>query len=178
MQWLVVALLAGATMVAIAALLLARWASERKVGALVAADVGRAHGSTLRSERYRLVGRPDMVRRRSDGRPIPIEIKSRDSFKDGPPRSHIIQLWAYCLLLEESEGRPPPCGILRYGDGAEYTVPWGTEERRILLDLRWEMSRPYDGRARPAPARCARCRWWAICDARAEPGRRTVARVV
>lgn len=158
---------AGVACVAVAAYALVRWGRERSRGALVSADVGPSMSWTLRSERYRLVGRPDMVRRRSDGRPIPIEIKSRASYRDGPPRSHIIQLWAYCLLLEESGEGSPPYGLLRYGDGVEYSVPWGATERRILLELREEMDRAYDGRARAAPARCARCRYWAICDARA-----------
>lgn len=157
----------GVLLVLLASIALGRWAHERREGALVAVDAGPSRGWTLRSERYRIVGRPDLVRRRSDGRPIPIEIKSRESFSDGPPRSHILQLWAYCLLLEENQGRIPPYGILRYADGREYRVPWGATERTILLDLRAEMARRYDGRARPAPARCARCRWWAICDARA-----------
>ncbi len=165
---LVIALVGvGLLLVGLAALSLARWTRERRVGALVAVDAGGSMSWTLRSERYRLVGRPDMVRRRADGRLIPIELKSRASFRDGPPRSHIIQLWAYCLLLEESERKSPPYGILRYGDGVEYTVPWGAEERRILLDLREEMAMRYDGRARPAARRCAHCRWWAVCDARA-----------
>jgi CRISPR-associated exonuclease Cas4 len=157
----------GLLLVAIAAFSLARRAREGRAGALVAIDAGRSMSWTLRSERYRLVGRLDLVRRRPDGRPVPIEVKSRASFRDGPPRSHIIQLWAYCLLLEENERKSPLYGILRYGDGVEYTVPWGREERRILLDLREEMAGRYDGRARPAARRCAHCRWWAVCDARA-----------
>lgn len=157
----------GLFFVVAAVLALLRWRSDRRVGALVSVDSGRGASATLRSERYRLSGRPDIVRRRADGRPVPIEIKSREAFSDGPPRSHILQLWAYCLLLEETDGRAPPYGILRYGDGVEYRVPWGREERAILLDLLGEMALPYDGRARPAPARCAHCRWWAICDARA-----------
>lgn len=157
----------GAAAILLASALLFRWTRERVVGSLVSVDAGPDSSWTLRSDRYRIVGRPDLVRRGPEGRAIPIEIKSRPSYRDGPPRSHILQLWAYCLLLEENESARPTHGILRYGDGVEYRVPWGTEERRILLELRDEMATPYDGRARPAPARCARCRWWSICDARA-----------
>ena len=158
---------AGLLLCLVALLTLVRWARERRRGALVAIDAGPSAAWTLRSERYGMTGRPDLVRRQGDGRAIPIEIKSRGSFRSGPPRSHLVQLWAYCFLLEENERRPPRYGILRYADGVEYTVPYGPPERRIVLDLREEMGLPYDGRARPAPARCARCRWWALCDVRA-----------
>lgn len=164
---LLIAVGIGGLLVALALTLLALRARDRRWGSLVAVDAVGAPSMTLRSERYRLVGRPDIVRRRHDGRPVPIEVKSRPSFRDGPPRSHIIQVWAYCLLLEEAEGRTPPYGVLRYADGVEYRVPWGSVERGILLDLREEMAGRYDGRARPTPARCAHCRWWSVCDARA-----------
>ncbi|MGI0055567.1 MAG: CRISPR-associated protein Cas4 [Thermoplasmata archaeon] len=164
---LVVALgLAGVGLAVCAGVGFARLHRDRRLGTLVAIDAGRGGSVTLRSERYRLVGRPDLVRRRADGRAVPVELKSRAHPRGGPARSHILQLWVYCLLLEESEGRSPPFGVLRYGDGVEFEVPWGDTERRILVEIRREMDQPYDGRARPSPGRCARCRWVTICDAR------------
>ncbi len=154
----------------IAALLRRR--QDRRHGALVQVDLGSDRGAPMRSERYRLFGRPDIVRRNAVGIEIPIEIKSRPRPPSGPARSHIVQVWAYCLLLEERTGRAPPYGVLRYGGGAEVEVPWGSVERGILRELRREMDRPYDGRARPSPARCARCRWAPVCDARARSGDR------
>ena len=157
---------AGAAIIAVAAIRLARRARDRRYGRLVSVDAGPDGGARLRSERFRISGRPDVVRRRRDGRSIPVELKTHPLPAGGPPRSHIVQVWAYCLLLEETEGVPPPFGVLRYGDGREVTVPWGREERGILLGIRRAMDLPYDGRARPSRARCAQCRWRAICDAR------------
>lgn len=142
--------------------LAARRADER-YGTLRAVDAGRP--VTLRSERYRLQGRPDAVRELSDGRFVPVELKSRPSPSSGPTRSHLVQVHAYCLLLEEVTGRPPPFGVLRYSD-REYRVTWDAMARRDLLDLRADLARPYDGRATPSPSRCARCAWVARCDAR------------
>ncbi|NIV28571.1 MAG: CRISPR-associated protein Cas4, partial [Anaerolineae bacterium] len=39
--------------------------------------------------------------------------------------AHVLQLAAYCLLVEEQEGQAPAYGILKYGDRAfevDYTV--------------------------------------------------------
>jgi len=140
---------------------------ERAQGELVAIDAGAA--VTLRSERYRLSGRPDVLRRLADGRVVPVELKSRAAPADGPPASHRVQVAAYCLLLEETSGVAPPYGLLRYGDGVEFRVPWTAAARAELLRLRASVDRPYDGRATPSRAKCARCAWRPVCDARA-PG--------
>ena len=137
---------------------------EAAVGALVAIDAGRA--VTLRSDRYRLVGRPDELRRLADGRLVPVELKSRPTPSRGPTPSHIAQVRAYCLLVEAATGASPPYGVLRYADG-EFRVRWDDRARDELLRVRAEMLRRYDGRATPSPGRCAKCPWVRVCDARA-----------
>lgn len=136
---------------------------ETAVGTLVAIDAGRP--AVLRSYRYRIQGRPDALRELSIGGWVPLETKSRGSPRGGPTRSHLVQVWAYCLLVEEETGRSPPFAVVRYSD-REYRVPWTRESRHELLRLRDELRRPYDGRATPSPARCARCQWFPACDAR------------
>ncbi len=165
---LVVLIGAAAIGFALRALLARR--RDRARGELVAIDAGDS--VTLRSARYRISGRPDALRRRPDGRVVPIERKSRSAPAGGPPFSHRVQVWAYCLLVEETYGAPPPFGVLRYGDGTEYEVRWEPAARAELLRLREELDRPYDGRATPSRAKCARCRWVAGCDARAYRRRR------
>jgi CRISPR-associated exonuclease Cas4 len=134
------------------------------LGSLVAIDAGRP--AVLRSRRYRIQGRPDALRQLSDGRWVPVEVKSRWSPPNGPSWSHLVQVWAYCLLVEEETGRSPPFAVLRYAD-REFRVPWHTEARHELLRLKAELLRPYDGRATPSPSRCARCPWFSACDVRA-----------
>jgi CRISPR-associated exonuclease Cas4 len=146
--------------------LLARRRDDR-LGSLVAIDAGSA--PLLRSTRYRLSGRPDVLRRLPDGRVVPGELKSRPTPNRGPPRSHLVQVAAYCLLVEETTGTSPPFGVLRYSDGGEFRIPWDRSARDELLRLRFELDRPYDGRATPSRAKCARCPWREVCDARA-PG--------
>jgi len=158
----------------ILALALVLWA----VVSLQRLRAGRRHGSFVRvddgtvrerlvSTRYRLVGSPDEIRRRPDGRPVPVEWKSRRAPRRGVPPSHRVQVEAYCLLLEETTGVPPPYGVVRYSDGAEAILPWDEAARAEVLRIRWAMAGPYDGRADPSPSKCARCRWRPGCDARA-----------
>ena len=158
------AALGGIGVVAASAAALWRRSREARWGALSSIDAEDA-GPTFRSTRYRLVGRPDVVRRDRTGRRIPVELKRRPAPTGGPFRSHLVQVWAYCLLLEEADGRPPPFGVLRYSD-REYVVPWDPRARAELLDLRRAAAGPYDGRATPSPGRCAGCRWFSGCDAR------------
>jgi CRISPR-associated exonuclease Cas4 len=137
---------------------------DASLGPLVAIDAGRP--AVLRSYRYRVQGRPDALRQLADGRWVAVETKSRASPPNGPTRSHLVQVWAYCLLVEEETGRSPPFAVLRYSD-REFRVPWDAGARCDLLRLRAELLRPYDGRATPSPSRCARCGWFSVCDARA-----------
>jgi CRISPR-associated exonuclease Cas4 len=140
---------------------------DRGYGELVATDRAGSTDRPIVSEEHRISGRPDAVRRLPDGREIPVEIKHRATPRGGPPRSHRVQVAAYCLLIESATGRAPPFGVLRYSDGGEFRIPWDARARAELLVLRAAMDRPYRGAATPSPARCARCPWRASCDARA-----------
>jgi CRISPR-associated exonuclease Cas4 len=140
---------------------------ETRTGALVAVDEGPTPVPLLRSYQYGIVGRPDALRRLADGRLVPVEFKSRSTPAHGVPRSHRIQVAAYCLLVEETTGRSPPYGVIRYGDGGGFRIRWDARARDELLALRDDLERPYDGRATPSPARCLRCPWRDVCDVRA-----------
>jgi CRISPR-associated exonuclease Cas4 len=161
-------LLLGVVIVIAAARALVVRRRESALGSLVAVDAGAP--MTLHSSRYRISGRPDIVRRLPDGRRVPIELKSRPAPPAGPRPSHRVQVAVYCLLLEESTGVAPPFGVVRYGDGVEFRVPWNAAARAELLRLRAELDRPYDGHATPSVAKCARCGWRAVCDVRARSG--------
>jgi CRISPR-associated exonuclease Cas4 len=119
----------------------------------------------LFSNRYRLTGRPDyLVRRRRDI--IPVEVKS-GSAPQQPYRAHLLQLAAYCLLVEEQEGRRPPYAIIKYADKA-FEVDYTPALRSELLDSLAAMRR--DRRARGVdrghdePARCRGCGYRAECE--------------
>ncbi|HEV2166582.1 MAG TPA: PD-(D/E)XK nuclease family protein [Thermoplasmata archaeon] len=143
-----------------------RWLSGRRHGRLAYVDDSGDRGGFV-SPRHRLVGRPDEVRRLGDGRPVPVEWKTRTAPALGPPYSHRIQVWAYCLLLEDVTGFPPPYGVVRYSDGTEFRLAWDEAARQETLRVRRRIARPYEGSADPSPSKCARCPWRPGCDARA-----------
>lgn len=142
--------------------------AEECLGSLVAIDPGAP--ATLRSYRYRLVGRPDALRRRDDGSLVPVELKHRAAPARGPFASHLVQLGAYCLLVEDTTGQPPPFGVLRYTD-REVHVRWDEEQRRRVLAILGRATAPYEGRADPSPEKCRRCVWSPRCDASLADGR-------
>ncbi|HZY69421.1 MAG TPA: PD-(D/E)XK nuclease family protein [Thermoplasmata archaeon] len=157
------AVIVGAVIGALAARVLL--VSRRFGGAIVTTDTP-GHGPVLRSPRWRLTGRPDAVVRSPSGAVVPVELKRGAAPKRGPYRSHRVQLSAYCALVEEAFGAPPPYGILRYGDGRSHRIPWDAEARRELARIAEAARRPYRGAATPGPRRCAHCAWVASCDAR------------
>ena len=156
--------LAGALLLGAGLVALGRLRDQRRDGRLLQADLPAHPGKLLRAPRFRISGRPDELRVTRDGRWIPVEFKSRPAPRRGPTPSHRVQLATYCLLVEETTGRSPPFGLLRYGDGGEFRIDWTPALREQVLALRRELARPYDGRASPSPGKCARCAWRMPCD--------------
>ena len=144
----------------------------RAGGRVVATDGGGTGlpGTWLESRRLRLRGRPDEIRRGPDGRYFPVEIKSRPAPHGAPLASHRLQLLAYCALLEEATGVPPPFGLLVYGDGREIRVPWDPKARRELSQALARIRGPYRGEMRPAYPRCSVCRFRSGCPGAQEAG--------
>jgi CRISPR-associated exonuclease Cas4 len=156
-------LLAGVTLLLIAR---RRWRrAGLPAGALRYSDTGATGepAAPLFSTRYQLAGRPDYLVER--GRVmIPVEVKSGAA----PPRpfdSHVLQLAAYCLLVEETYGRPP-YGILRYADRS-FQVPYSDALRAELLGMMDVMRALLQREREPArPAdehRCIHCGYRASC---------------
>jgi len=121
----------------------------------------------LFSQQHRLTGRPDyLVLGR--GAPIPVEVKSCAA-PPAPYRAHLLQLAAYCLLVEEQEGQMPPYGILKYGDRAfrvDYTSALRSELLRVLDSMRRDLRAPSVDRDHDEPGRCAGCGHRDRCDHR------------
>lgn len=84
----------------------------------------------LVSEKHRLRGRPDFILER-EGDNIPVEVKTGRVPK-GPFFSHILQIVAYCLLIEETYGKPPPYGIIKYSS-AEFEIEYDESLKDLLI---------------------------------------------
>lgn len=131
-------------------------------GRLVYADTGR--WSTVArpyfSQRYRLTGKPDYLVASGEGL-VPVEVKHTAAPAGGQAyASHIMQLAAYCLLVEEAHGQAPPHGLIRY-DNATVQIDYTQALRASLLELLGELrtSRAVDvvRRSHRDPARCRAC---------------------
>jgi len=83
----------------------------------------------LFSARDKLVGKPDFIVKRKEGY-IPVEVKSSNT--DIPYKSHIMQLAAYCLLVEEEYGTKVPYGIIVYGE-KQFKIPHTKSLRTSLI---------------------------------------------
>ncbi|TLZ59866.1 MAG: Dna2/Cas4 domain-containing protein [Methanobacteriota archaeon] len=88
------------------------------------------------SKRLGLTGRPDAVLLAGDIH-VPVEVKTGRTPR-GPLFSHILQLAAYCVLMEEEFGKPPPYGIIRY-EGASHEIEYNDDLRNLVLGKLQEM---------------------------------------
>jgi CRISPR-associated exonuclease Cas4 len=110
---------------------------------------------TLRSKRYGLVGRPDQLVRVGAAL-VPVEQKPR-ARRLQP--SHMLQVAAQCLLVQEVYGVRPPYGLLVLAGGTQERVEFSPALEQRLLDTMAQMRAIL--RAGTAPERCwvaAKCR--------------------
>ncbi len=169
MNWL---LIGGVALCAIG--VAALWLSARLYshagipgGRVIYSDTGHWHEcpEPLYSPSVNLSGKPDYLLRRWQYT-IPIEVKSCPP-PDEPYRSHVLQMAAYCLLVEETFERRPPYGLIHY-PGRTFAVNYTAALERELLDtieqMRDDLRTGGTRRNHNAPARCRACGYAAYCD--------------
>ena len=138
-------------------------------GRVIYADTGAWNrcDKPLFSGRHLLTGRPDYLV--DDGRTqIPVEVKSTVC-PPSPYRSHVLQLAAYCLLVEGEVGRPPPCGIIKYHDQAyavEYTEQLRAQLLSVLAEMRQDLAADDVDPNHANPNRCRSCGYRDECEER------------
>lgn len=156
-------------------LLLLGWARRGRVrsglpqGRVIYTDIGGWNRleRPLFSREFSLTGKPDYLV--SDGADIiPVEVKSSRA-PAHPYQSHVLQLAAYCLLVEECYGRRPSYGIVKYADRAfevDYTLELENELLDTLDDMRDDLNNDNAPRNHAAPRRCRACGYREQCDQR------------
>jgi CRISPR-associated exonuclease Cas4 len=138
-------------------------------GRLIASDTGDwgPVEGPLYDRHLALTGKPDYLVDTGDFL-VPVEVKSTPA-PPAPYDSHILQLAAYCLLVESHYGRRPPYGILRYANRSfaiDYTEALEFELLSVLDQMRLlERKRTVD-RSHDQPARCAGCGYRGLCEQR------------
>ncbi len=122
-------------------------------------------GTPLTSRRFGLTGTPDYIVETGEGL-VPVEVKP--SRTDTEPReSHLLQVLAYCLLLEEQEGKRPPYGLLRYSTET-FKVDYNVRTRQHIISAIAEMREAAEQqeihRSHDVPAKCRMCSYHTVCD--------------
>ena len=138
------------------------WRRETGVphGRIVYDDTGawQECPSPLFSQRYLLAGKPDYVVARGEHL-IPVEVKPRRT-AGRPYLSDVLQLAAYCLLVEDNFEGMPPYGILKYAT-ATFPVEYTARLRRQLLatmeSMRHDLTTAEVAPNHHSPRRCGAC---------------------
>lgn len=135
-------------------------------GRVLQSDMGVGEeGRPLYSARFGLTGKPDYVVQTSRG-PVPVEVKP-GRIEAEPHESHLLQVLAYCLLLEEAGGKRPPYGLLRYSHDT-FQVDYNRQTRAYLLTVLEEMRQARQeeevDRSHDSPARCRACAYHSVCE--------------
>ncbi len=89
-------------------------------------DSDKSPGKVLYSKTIPLVGKPDYIIRQNNYF-IPVELKTSKTPRT-PYENHIMQLMAYCYLVEETYHIPPPGGFLKYPE-KEFYIPYTTQAK-------------------------------------------------
>lgn len=138
-------------------------------GRLISTDMGDwgPVEGPLYDRHLALTGKPDYLVESGEDL-VPVEVKSTPA-PPAPYDSHVMQLAAYCLLVESHYGRRPPYGILHYADrtfAIDYTEELEFELLGVLDQMRLlERKRSVD-RSHEQPARCAGCGYRGLCEQR------------
>ncbi|MDY6876546.1 MAG: CRISPR-associated protein Cas4 [Chloroflexota bacterium] len=129
----------------------------------------------LFSQALRLTGKPDYLVA-DGGDVIPVEVKSSRapalrprSGQVQPYPSHLLQLAAYCALVEQCYGRRPPYGIVKYRDRAfevDYTPELEDELMATMDQMRANLVDGDAPRSHDDPRRCRACGYRSQCNDR------------
>jgi CRISPR-associated exonuclease Cas4 len=155
-----------------------RWLSKREsssaktmrlvygipAGKVIYSDLDRP-GKVLYSRNLGISGKPDYIVKGRGRSLIPVEIKSGRAKE--PHKNHIMQLAAYCYLVEENYHRSVPYGIIVYSDGLQHKVNFDKYLRSDLLATVDEMKRTLGHdcprRAHNYKQRCLHCSFNGSC---------------
>ena len=141
-------------------------------GKIIYDDVSHLARAPLEAQRYGLRGKPDYLLQDQREQLIPVEVKSGAVPQSGRPYdSHVLQLAAYFLLVEESFDEAPPYGLIRYRNRSLRVANLPQLRARLLATLKRMRAQLVAGHAErnhSQAARCARCSFAHACDERLE----------
>jgi len=115
---------------------------------------------TLMSKRYFLLGRPDRIEQHGEFF-IPVEVKTGRP-PEKPYLGQIMQVIAYCVMVQEKYGKRPPYGIIHYEQSnttvqIEFTPAYEKQLAGILRAMRAKRAASDVKRSHDSTAKCAVC---------------------
>jgi CRISPR-associated exonuclease Cas4 len=117
----------------------------------------------LFSRRFLLSGKPDYIVQKGS-QYLPVEVKT--GRQSHPQPSHVLQLAAYCQLLEDTSGMFVPEGILVYNN-VPYTIPFDPKLRfeleSVMKTMRTSLRNRVVQRNHQEPGRCRHCSMKRYC---------------
>jgi CRISPR-associated exonuclease Cas4 len=146
-----------------------RKASGLPEGRVIYSDAGawQRNEQSLFSRNHQLVGKPDYLVQTPKGI-VPVEVKS-GAAPAQPREGHVLQLAAYCLLVEEQMGQRVPHGIIKYADkqfAVDYTPALKAELLYVMGEMRTARTNGGARRDHGEPRKCAACGLRDECDER------------
>lgn len=134
-------------------------------GKVIYTDLDRP-AKALHSKKTSISGKPDYIVKGKGRSLIPVEIKSGRAKE--PYKNHIMQLAAYCYLVEENYRRPVPYGIIVYSDGVQHRINFDKNLRSDLLatvdEMRKTIGRSCPNRGHNQRQRCLHCSFNGSCE--------------
>ena len=128
------------------------------------------HGSppSLYSEKYPLVGKPDLILKKGWKR-IPIEVKTGNHQRK--KSHHVMQLLSYCQLAKENYRRPSPYGYLIYTDtNKRFKISFTYKEKKLLKSTIDQMRKILQTekviRNHQDKGKCSGCEMNSLCQAK------------
>jgi len=133
-------------------------------GKVIYSDLDRP-GKALYSRNLGISGKPDYIVKGRGRSLIPVEIKSGRAHE--PYKNHIMQLAAYCYLVEENYRRSVPFGIIVYSDGVQHRINFDKYLRSDLLatvdEMKRTIGRDCPRRAHSYKQKCRHCSFAGSC---------------
>ncbi|KYK20984.1 hypothetical protein AYK21_01150 [Thermoplasmatales archaeon SG8-52-2] len=117
------------------------------------------------SKRYKITGKPDFIIKNKNCL-LPIEVKT-SAYRE-PQENHILQLAAYCQLIEENYKKFVPYGLLIYSDVSKFKIPFDPKTRfeleSTIYNIRSITKTGKISRNHSEIGKCKNCSMRQFCD--------------
>jgi len=119
----------------------------------------------LFSYHYKIAGKPDYIVKKNNIF-IPVEVKIGEY--NSPQKNHVLQLAAYCQLVEETYKSFVPYGVLVYNKSIQYKIPFDPKLRfdleHSIKDMRYLLQTRLLSRNHNEKNRCRNCSMRLYCE--------------